>query len=109
MNNKRYTLFLYIGLLIMASVNAQKVNQPKYELKLREIVKDTVCVNMQTINSSKDDYLPFVVGKNLLFTSNRKSTQEGQTEEFTEKVYWTTMKNKNVWTLPRKNGYKWNS
>jgi len=115
MNNIKYTLFLYIGLLLVGSVNAQnadntpKVKKPNYILQLKEVKKDTVCVNMQTINSSKDDYLPFLVGKNLLFTSNRKSTQEGQTEEYTEKVYWTTMKNKNVWTRPRKNGYKWNS
>lgn len=72
--------------------------------------RDTVCINMQTINSPKDDYLPYLVSKNtLVFTSNRKNTQEGQTVEYTEKVYWSSEKGKNIWSNPKKTGYRWNS
>lgn len=76
----------------------------------KNVKRDTICTNMQTINSPQDDYLPFLIGKNtLVFTSNRKNTQEGQTVEFTEKVYWSLEKGKNVWTKPQKTGYRWNS
>ncbi|MDR1679709.1 MAG: hypothetical protein LBR81_08040 [Prevotellaceae bacterium] len=78
--------------------------------------KDTLCINMQGINSVYDDYQPHVPGnKALLFTSNRKNTQETQTVEFSEKVYFTIEKRKSKkggkskWTAPEKNGYTWNS
>lgn len=98
MNKISYKILLYGVVLLFIPANAQ------------EIIRDTVCINMQTINSSKDDYLPFLVGKNtLLFTSNRKNTQEGQTVQYSEKVYFSTDKGKNKWSQPKKTGYKWNS
>jgi hypothetical protein len=107
MNKLKYTLFLYIGMLLIPSVNAQKF---KTVLKVREVVYDTLCINMQTINSTRDDYAPFLIGKkDMLFTSNRKNVQEGQTLQYSEKVYWTREKSRNVWLVPRKNGYTWNS
>ncbi len=107
MNKIRYTIFLLLGILLLAPINAQKF---RTEYKLREIVKDTVCINMQTINSNRNDYLPFLIGKKtLVFTSDRKNTQEGQTLQFSEKVYWTIEKSRNKWTTPKKNGYSWNS
>jgi hypothetical protein len=98
-----------------AKVEAKaKVKQPEIKviskyIKIGEPTKDTVCINMETLNSTKDDYMPFLIGKTLIFTSNRKSAQEGQTVQYTEKVYFSTRKSKNKWTEPLKNGYKWNS
>jgi hypothetical protein len=121
MLNIRKISLVFLSVFCILSVDAQEVKQPskattprkprpKYEYILKEVKKDTVCINMQTINSKWDDYMPFLIGKNqLLFTSNRKNTQEGQTLEYSEKVYYTTRKGKNEWTPPRKNGYTWNS
>jgi hypothetical protein len=69
---------------------------------------DTTCTNLLQVNSTFDDYLPFLVDSMLLFTSNRRNTLEGQTLEFTEKVYWSVKKDKK-WSEARKDGYKWNS
>lgn len=96
MNKIKNIILLFISILSFLPSLAQK--------------GDTICINMETINSPKDDYLPFLVDKKtLVFTSNRKSSQEGQTVEYTEKVYWSNEKSKNKWTPPRKTGYKWNS
>ena len=65
-------------------------------------------VNLSEINSSSDDYLPFLIDSTLFFTSTRKNTREGQTLEFSEKVYYS-VKNNGQWSLPQKMGYKWNS
>lgn len=87
----------------------------KPEIKVTKIVtksetkKDTVCINMQPLNSTSDDYLPFLIGKTMIFTSNRRSAQEGQTVDRSEKVYFANLKGKHKWTTPLKNGYKWNS
>ncbi len=72
-----------------------------------------VCSNME-INSAKDDYLPFLLGNTLMFTSNRNSKLEGSTLQNTEKVYFATKKQKTEddereWTAVQNNGYKWNS
>jgi len=69
---------------------------------------DTTCINLIGINSANDEYLPFFMDSTLLFTSNRKSTLEGQTLEFTEKVYLSNKKD-GKWSVPKKVGYKWNS
>ncbi len=107
MNKLSYTVLLCLSIMFSGLSYAQKF---KTEFKLREVAKDTVCVNMQTINSPYDDYLPFLIGKkDMLFTSNRKNTQEGQTLQYSEKVYWTREKKKNDWQKPKKNGYSWNS
>lgn len=107
MNKIKYTILLCFGIFLTIPVVAQKF---RTEYKLKEVVKDTVCVNMQTINSSRDDFMPFLIGKKtLVFTSDRKNTQEGQTLQYSEKVYWTTEKSRNEWTVPKKNGYTWNS
>ncbi len=98
MNKLRFIYLSLLGFSCLLSANAKGVK------------RDTVCVNMQTINSSQDDYLPFLLGKNtLVFTSNRKNTQEGQTVQYSEKVYQTLEKGKNKFTTPKKTGYKWNS
>lgn len=70
--------------------------------------RDTVFSNIKEINSISDDYLPYFVDSLLLFTSNRKSAQEGQTTEYTEKVYMSENE-KGKWKDPKKDGYKWNS
>ena len=70
--------------------------------------KDTLLKIITAINSPNDDYSPFFVDSLLLFTSNRKSTQEAQTTEFTEKVYMSE-NTKGKWGEPKKDGYKWNS
>jgi len=70
--------------------------------------RDTVFTNIKEINSISDDYLPYFVDSLLMFTSNRKSAQEGQTTEFTEKVYMSENE-KGKWKEPTKDGYKWNS
>jgi len=69
---------------------------------------DTTCLNLSQINSSSDEYLPFLIDSSLLFTSNIKNTLEGQTLEFTEKVY-LSHKKVGKWSVARKVGYKWNS
>lgn len=89
----KYVFLFLIGLLFTVTARSQK---------------DTVCVNIQQINSASNEYLPFLVDSVMLFTSDRKSTEEGQTLEFSEKVYWS-QKKKGTWSVARKNGYKWNS
>jgi len=69
---------------------------------------DTSCINLSQLNSSSDEYLPFLVDSSLLFTSNRKNTLEGQTLEYTEKVY-ISHKKAGQWGRAKKVGYKWNS
>jgi len=69
---------------------------------------DTSCCNLLQINTSSDEYLPFLIDSTLIFTSNKKNTCEGQNLEFTEKVYWA-IKEKGVWSEGKKYGYKWNS
>jgi hypothetical protein len=93
MNKIKYSLLLFIGLFFVIPAQSQI---------------DTSCINIQQINSASDEYLPFLVDSVLMFTSNRKNTQEGQTLEFSEKVYWSAKK-KGTWSVARKNGYKWNS
>jgi len=70
--------------------------------------RDTIFTNIKAVNSESDDYQPYFVDSVLMFTSNRKSTQEGQTLEFTEKVYMSENK-RGKWDEPKKDGYKWNS
>ncbi|MFH1004120.1 MAG: hypothetical protein V1781_01275 [Bacteroidota bacterium] len=93
MNKVKYTLLLFIGVILGTSARSQS---------------DTSCTNLLQINSSSDEYLPFLIDSTLLFTSNRKNTQEGQTLEFTEKVYWSTKK-RGTWSASKKDWYKWNS
>jgi hypothetical protein len=69
---------------------------------------DTLCTNLQQINSNSNEYLPFLIDSTLFFTSDRRNTLEGQTLEFTEKVYWS-VKKKGTWCDAKKDGYKWNS
>ena len=69
---------------------------------------DTSCTNMSQVNSVSDEYMPFLVDSSLLFTSNRKNTLEGQSLEYTEKVYISNKK-KGTWSFSKKVGYKWNS
>ena len=69
---------------------------------------DTSCTNLSQVNSVNDEYMPFLVDSSLLFTSNRKNTLEGQSLEFTEKVYISNKK-KGTWSNAKKVGYKWNS
>lgn len=102
-----YFIILFVALFVTFSSHAQKYRK---QLQLREVAKDTVCINMQTINSTRDDFMPFLIGKkDMVFTSDRKNIQEGQTLQYSEKVYWTREKGKNIWLTPRKNGYSWNS
>ena len=70
--------------------------------------RDTIFTNIKAVNSESDEYQPYFVDSVLMFTSNRKSTQEGQTLEFTEKVYLSENE-KGKWDEPKKDGYKWNS
>jgi len=70
--------------------------------------RDTIISNCKSINTASDEYSPFLVDSFLLFTSNRKSTEEGQSLEYTEKVYMSEKDNGN-WKEPKKDGYKWNS
>lgn len=89
----KYTLLLFVGVIWGMSARSQS---------------DTSCTNLFQINSSSDEYLPFLVDSTLFFTSNRKNTQEGQTLEFTEKVYWSAKK-QGKWSVGKKTRYKWNS
>ena len=113
-----YALLCLVGILLNLSGFSQTENSlvaANDTTILSELIdsslangKDTVFKNLKEINSTSDDYLPFFVDSLLLFTSNRKSTQEGQTTEFTEKVYMSENK-KGKWDEPKKDGYKWNS
>jgi len=94
MNKIKHILFLCIFIFIVSSIFSQK--------------KEAVFVDMQMINSSQDDYLPFLIDENLFFTSNRRNVLEGQTLEYSEKVYFSS-KTDDDWTEAKKNGYKWNS
>lgn len=71
--------------------------------------KDTILTNVETLNSTEDDYAPFLVYKYMLFTSNRYLVAEGNTLEYTEKAYFSKRKNKRRWNVPKQNGYTWNS
>ena len=93
MNKLNFILLLFIGFVGINSAHSQN---------------DTSCINLKEINSVSDEYLPFLVDSTLFFTSNRKNTEEGQSLEFTEKVYWSAKK-QGKWSLGKKQGYKWNS
>jgi len=93
MNKIKCTPLLFAGLIWSLSAFSQS---------------DTSCTNLTLINSSSDEYLPFLVDSSLFFTSDRKNTLEGQTLEFTEKVYYS-MKKEGKWGVSKKVGYKWNS
>ena len=60
---------------------------------------DTSCTNLSQVNSVNDEYMPFLVDSSLLFTSNRKNTLEGQSLEFTEKVYISNKKKESTYQL----------
>ncbi|MFH0866935.1 MAG: hypothetical protein V1904_12125 [Bacteroidota bacterium] len=89
----KFTLLIFVGVVWGISAQSQS---------------DTSCTNLFQINSSSNEYLPFLMDSMLLFTSDRKNTQEGQTLEFTEKVYWSAKK-QGKWSAGKKTGYKWNS
>ncbi len=98
MNRLKFIYLPLVGLLTIFALQAKGVK------------RDTLCTNLKVINSPQDDYLPFLLGKKtLVFTSNRKNTQEGQTVQYSEKTYWTMQKSKKKFTPPKKTGYKWNS
>ncbi len=98
MNNKSIITFV-LCLYCFFSVNAEE--RPR---------TDSTLINMETINSPEDDYLPLMVDKRvMMFTSTRKNTDETKSTEHTEKVYWTRQQGKKKWTAPQKNGYSWHS
>lgn len=77
---------------------------------------DTTLTNLKTLNSSQNDYEPFLLrglydsGEQdlMLFSSDRYRIPETKTEEYTEKAYYSKGRDE-IWETPVQNGYKWNS
>lgn len=61
-----------------------------------------------SINSVADDYQPFLVDSILLFTSKRRNNREDKLLEYTEKVYYSLLK-ENSFGKVKKFSYKANS
>jgi hypothetical protein len=95
--------------LVNDSVTPVVTNRTKHIVSKRTIglkARDTVFTNLKSINSISDDYIPFFVDSILLFTSNRKTAQEAQSTENTEKVYMSKNE-KGKWNNPTKDYHLW--